>query len=213
MFDELIARGEEIKKTCKGLYFSGSKKKISAEAFEAWKINSLSLLKSTFGASSPHYDNFTRLKFFDHYNSTQIYLGILKGAREDLRCGYFFHKDLMLSVNIYHSLISRARQIAGKGDAIKAAAVLETALLEVLAKICENKRVSYQQEDRIEDLASRLVTVGAIGEMIHRTIVEKQLLLNGSTAPESRLGALSDFAAWLQEFLNDYLGSQIMILN
>ena len=95
LFDEVIEKGEEIKKICKRLYFLGNKKAIAPEMFEAWKINCLSLLKSTFGSTSLHYDNFVKLKFFDYYNSTQIYLGILKGARTDLERGYFFHKDLI----------------------------------------------------------------------------------------------------------------------
>ncbi len=107
LFDELIGRGELIKEACKKIYFAGSKKAIDVQSFEAWRTSCLTLLKSTFGTSSPHYDSFTSLKFFDHYNSTLLFLGILQGARDDLRKGYFYHKDLMLSVNIFNSFLLR----------------------------------------------------------------------------------------------------------
>ena len=62
LFDELIAEGETIKQACKKLYFSGQKKAVSPELFTAWKTKCLSLLKSTFGSSSPQFDNFTNAK-------------------------------------------------------------------------------------------------------------------------------------------------------
>ena len=108
LFDGLIGRGEQIKDECKKMYFAGAKKAIDVQAFEAWRTSCLTLLRSTFGTSSPHYDSFANLKFFDHYNSTLLYLGILQGARDDIRKGYFYHKDLMLSVNIFNSFLSRA---------------------------------------------------------------------------------------------------------
>ncbi len=211
LFDGIIAKGEGIRSTCKRLYFTGNKKSIPADQYESWKTNCLSLLKSTFGSSSPYYDSFASLKFFDYYNSTQIYLGILKGAREDLLKGYFFHKDLMLSVNIYYSLIARALQQAGRGDCRRAAVVLETTFLEILAKICENRKVHWGAEDRIEDLVERLAGTGMFDEQDRRAIEEKRRLLAGAS---DDYGAEIEAAAkWLQEFLNDYLGSRIMILN
>ena len=212
LFEGIIAVGEEIRSTCKRLYFSGNKKSIPPDQFEAWKMNCLSLLKSTFGASSPYYDGFVSLKFFDYYNSTQIYLGILKGAREDLLKGYFFHKDLMLSVNIYYALTGRALQSAAEGDGRKAAAVLEATLTEVLVKICENRKVPCGPEDGIEELANRLGSSGMFEPGACREIEERRTLLAAAVAGE-RLEEVEVAARWLQEFLNEYLGSRIMILN
>ncbi len=213
LFDTIIAEGEEIRNTCRKLYFAGNKKNIPPERFEAWKTNCLSLLKSTFGSSSPYYDSFAKLKFFDYYNSTQIYLGILKGAREDLQKGYFFHKDLMLSVNIYYSLITRALQCIGREESRKAAAILETALLEILAKICENRNIAYLPLDGIEELAKRLASVGLLQPPMRRSIAEKGRLFAESFASDAGGEELEQAGKWLQEFLNEYLGSQIMILN
>jgi hypothetical protein len=64
LFDELVAEGEAIKQTCKKLYFSGQKKEVSPEVFAEWKTKCLSLLKSTFGSSSPQFDSFSNAKFF-----------------------------------------------------------------------------------------------------------------------------------------------------
>ncbi len=121
LFDDLISRGEQIKDACKKMYFGGAKKGVDVQAFEAWRTSCLTLLRSTFGTSSPHCNSFNNTKFFDHYNSTLLYLGILQGAREDLRRGYFYHKDLMLSINIFNSFLSRAKLSAEKGEMGKAA--------------------------------------------------------------------------------------------
>ncbi len=117
LFDELITQGERIKESCRKLYFAGGKKSIDAQGFEAWRTSCLTLLRSTFGKSSPHCDSFLNLKFFDHYNSTILYLGILQGAREDIRRGYFYHKDLMLSVNVLSAFLDLAERF----DALDAA--------------------------------------------------------------------------------------------
>ena len=128
LFDELIERGEQIKESCKKMYFAGAKKSIDAQVFEAWRTSCLTLLRSTFGSSSPHCDSFANIKFFDYYNSTMLFLGILQGARDDLRKGYFYHKDLMLSVNIFNSFLGRASSLVEKGEIQKAAGILESVI-------------------------------------------------------------------------------------
>ncbi len=213
LIDELIEQGEEIKKTCKRLYFSGNKKTIDPETFEAWKTNCLSLLKSTFGASSSHYDRFINLKFFDHYNATQIYLGILKGAKTDLEKGYFFHKDLMLSVNIYDSLINRAQAYADNGNGPKARVILETTLLEILTKICDNKNIHYTRKDTISGLAKKLLASEIISENIKIKLEEQQKLLDESPSEPLDSKIFKEAVNWVQTFMNDYLGSQIIIIN
>lgn len=213
LFEELIRQGEEIKETCKRLYFSGDKKTVAPQTFEAWKTSCLSLLKSTFGASSPHYDRFTNLKFFDYYNSMQIFLGILKGSKENVEKGYFFHKDLMLSVNIYDSLISRAGDKAAKGMGARAAGVLETTLQEILTKICENKNIKYSNEEDIRTLAGKLTSIGILSENTLEKVKKYTERLEQVTDDNISDVNIAEIIQWLRDFLNDYLGSKIMILN
>jgi hypothetical protein len=211
LFGELIAEGEDIKQTCKKLYFAGQKKAISPEIFEEWKTKCLSLLKSTFGSSSPQFDNFANAKFFDYYNSTQIFLGILKAARADLQKGYFFHKDLMLSVNIYDSLLSRARRYIDNDEISKAEAIIEVVINEVLIKICNNKNIPFAQEDTIESLSDTLVRAEAISDTARDHLLQLHELFHRST----RTGSAELMAAidWILSFLNEFLGGQILILN
>jgi hypothetical protein len=209
LFNELIAEGEKFKLACKKLYFSGQKKAISQEVFEEWKTKCLSLLKSTFGSSSPQFDNFANAKFFDYYNSTQIFLGILKAARADLQKGYFFHKDLMLSVNIYDSLLSRARRYIDNDEIAKAEAILEVVLTEVLIKICNNKKIPFAQEDTIESLADTLERAEVIPETDHLLQLH-ELFRRSTTASGAELMAAIE---WILSFLNEFLGGQILILN
>jgi hypothetical protein len=210
LFDELVVEGEKIKLTCRKLYFSGQKKAISAEDFEEWKTKCLSLLKSTFGSSSPQYDNFINAKFFDYYNSTQVFLGILRAARSDLQKGYFFHKDLMLSVNIFDSILTRAQRHIEKNQLGNARAVLEAVLSEVLIKICNNKKILSRPEDSIETLAETLFRAEVIPEEAKRGLQD----LNGLFCREQTNGGeLKSATEWILNFLNQYLGGQILILN
>jgi len=213
LFTELIRQGEEIKETCKRLYFSGDKKIVAPQTFEAWKTSCLSLLKSSFGSSSPQYDRFANLKFFDYYNSMQIFLGILKGSREDIEKGYFFHKDLMLSVNIYDSLISRAADRVDNGQREKAAVILETTLQEILTKICQNKKIKYKREEDPGVLAEKLALVGVLNDDIHSQVKHYAECLERGAADSISAAELAEIIQWLRNFLNDYLGSRIMILN
>ncbi len=213
LFTELIRQGEEIKETCKRLYFSGDKKTVAPQTFEAWKTSCLSLLKSTFGSSSPQYDRFANLKFFDYYNSMQIFLGILKGSREDIEKGYFFHKDLMLSVNIYDSLISRAADRVDNGQREKAAVILETTLQEILTKICQNKKIKYKREEDPRVLAEKLALIGVLNDDIHSQVKLYAERLERGAADSMPAAELAEIIQWLRNFLNDYLGSRIMILN
>jgi hypothetical protein len=209
LFDELIAEGETIKQTCKKLYFSGQKKAVSPEMFTAWKIKCLSLLKSTFGSSSPQFDNFTNAKFF-YYNATQVFLGILKAASLDIRKGYFFHKDLMLSVNIYDSLLARARQQIERGQLRKAEAILEAVLQEVLGKICNNKKVPFEQDAAVGILAEILLKAEAITESVRDELSALQQQFRRANSDAQQLTAATE---WILSFLNEYLGGQILILN
>ena len=210
LFGELIAEGEAIKQTCRKLYFSGQKKAISPEAFSEWKTKSLSLLKSTFGSSSPQFDGFANAKFFDYYNATQVYLGILKAARRDIQKGYFFHKDLMLSVNIYDSLLTRARKQIDNGHPRKAEAILEAVLRDVLGKICLNKKIHYEVDDEVLSLADILEKTETIPGAVKSRLQD----LHGQfVRQDTDAENLSAAHEWIVSFLNEYLGGQILILN
>jgi len=211
LLEELIVRGEEIKNTCKKLSFEGNKKGIDPQAYESWKTSCLTLLRSTFGSSSPHYDSFFSVKFFDYYNSTLIYLGILQSAREDVQKGYFYHKDLMLSVNIFTAFLSRAKQYAEKGDITKAVALLEATAFEGLKKLAESRRITLAPSDSLLGHAEQLSGAGALASDIKDRLGEFDRYLRGDTT-----AAAADFEtwdAWLQKFLFENLGSQIVILN
>ena len=149
-------------------------------------------------------------KFFDYYNSTQIYLGVLKGAREDLRRGYFFHKDLMLSAGIFDSLIERSRRQLEGGRVREARGVLQVVLAEILAKICDNKNVPYQGEDSAEALVGRLAEAEALPAEVAEQL--GQLFVVFSDVSDDRRG-LEESLTRLLAFLDDYLASRIMILN
>jgi hypothetical protein len=210
LFDELITEGEAIRQTCKKLYFSGQKKEVSPEVFTEWKTKCLSLLKSTFGSSSPQFDSFSNAKFFDYYNATQVFLGILKAASLDIRKGYFFHKDLMLSVNIYDSLLSRARQQIAGGQLRKAEAILEAVLQEVLGKICHNKKIPVEQDDGVAALSEVLHKAETIPASVRDELLALQHQLQGTNTKAEQLTAATD---WILSFLNEYLGGQILIIN
>ena len=210
LFDELIAEGEAIRQTCKKLYFSGQKKEVSPEVFNEWKTKCLSLLKSTFGSSSPQFDSFANAKFFDYYNATQVFLGILRAASLDIQKGYFFHKDLMLSVNIYDSLLARARHQIESGQTGKGAAILEAVLQEVLSKICHNKKIPVEPDDGIAALANILFKAERIPESVRGELLALQHQFQRTNVKVEDLTAAND---WILSFLNEYLGGQILILN
>lgn len=211
LFEELLARGEEIKNTCKKLSFSGNKKTIDPQTYETWKTSCLTLLRSTFGTSSPHYDSFSNVKFFDYYNSTLIYLGILQSARDDVQKGYFYHKDLMLSVNIFTSFLAKAKLYEEKGKREKALALIETVAFESLRKLAESKRLSLSHGDSLSSSGQELVASASLNQEAGDKIaeLEKYLRQSGSSSAD-------DFTAWntwLQKFIYENLGSQIVILN
>jgi hypothetical protein len=211
LFDELISRGEEIKNTCKKLSFSGNKKTIDPQTYEAWKTSCLTLLRSTFGTSSPHYDSFANLKFFDFYNSTLIYMGILQSAREDVLKGYFYHKDLMLSVNIFASFLGRAKSFEENGRREKALAILETVAQEALKKLAESKRIPLPAWCGIAEILNHLTSADALSEEIRQKIGEFERYLDvGATGTPQEF---TTWNAWLQKFIYENLGSQIVILN
>jgi len=213
LFDKLISEGEEIKKISKKLYFSGNKKEIDPERYEAWKTSCLALLRSTFSSSSPHYDNFKNLKFFDHYNSTRIYLGILRGAKEDIINGYFYHKDLMLSVNIYDSLLIRSLRYIEEGNSIKAVGLLEAIIEEILFKIADYKKLKYSKEDKLKKLANTLLKAKIINEETNKKLRDIESLCIATEGTVIDHEYFKELLKWSQGFLYNYLGSTILILN
>jgi hypothetical protein len=211
LFDELIARGEQIKESCKKMYFAGAKKAIDAQVFEAWRTSCLTLLRSTFGSSSPHCDSFSNLKFFDYYNSTLLFLGILQGAREDLRKGYFYHKDLMLSVNILNSFLTRCSLFLEKGEIAKAAGILEAVVCESVRKLAESQGQALDSTGSLPCSADALLRMGVITPETREKLVAFHAFITDSTIQEPL--AFRTWLAWAQAFLYDHLGAKIVIVN
>jgi hypothetical protein len=213
LFDELIGRGELIKEACKKLYFAGSKKAIDVQNFEAWRTSCLTLLRSTFGASSPHHDSFTSLKFFDHYNSTLLYLGILQSAREDIRKGYFYHKDLMLSVNVFTSFLLRAAFLAARGEYQKAAGILEAVIAEALRKLADSEGLALEAEAGILAAAEALFRAGTLKQESRDRIRDLSEFLAHGLAAACDGGSFSSWSEWVNGFVYEQLGSRIVIVN
>jgi hypothetical protein len=213
LFDDLIAQGEQIKGVCKKMYFAGAKKAIDAQAFEAWRTSCLTLLRSTFGTSSPQFDSFVNLKFFDHYNSTLLYLGIMQGAREDVRKGYFYHKDLMLSVNIFSAFLARARAYAERNETQRGAGLLEAVLCEALRKLAEAKALSLDPSAGIPTIADGLRRAGAIRDEDCSELARLDEYLRGQKREGSDGAAFSQWLPWTQKFIYEHLGSRIVIEN
>jgi hypothetical protein len=212
LFDELIARGEEIKNTCKRLSFGGNKKSIDPQAYEAWKTSCLTLLRSTFGTSSPHYDSFSNLKFFDYYNSTLIYLGILQSAKDDIEKGYFYHKDLMLSVHICISFLARARIYEERGQTERALGVLGAVAMEALRKLAESKKIILKKAEKTGAMTQELLSIGVVNQEAADKLMDLERFLEYGQA-DLQQGNLQVWNAWLQRFIYDNLGSQIVIVN
>ena len=211
LFDELIQQGEQIKAACKRMYFAGTKKEIDIQAFEAWRTSCLTLLRSTFGTSSPHYDSFTNVKQFDHYNSTSLYLGILSGAREDLRKGYFYNKDLMLSVNVMNSFLARASLLAKEGQTSKALGILEAVVGEAFRKLAEARGVSLERISSVRSCGRALVSAGVLGKETAGQLDQLDALLK---APNGcRPSDFGPWQTWAEKLLYDHLGSSILIVN
>jgi hypothetical protein len=215
LFDELIARGEQIKETCKKLYFSGGKKPIDVQAYEAWRTSCLTLLRSTFGTSSPHYDSFTGLKFFDHYNSTLLYLGILQSARDDIRKGYFYHKDLMLSVNVFTALLRHADAMASRGAHVQAAGVLESVLHEALRKLSDAQGLATADASAADmaACADALCGAGALSAEARERIRTFAEFLRACTAGPSTAQSVAAWVEWVRGFVYEQLGTRIVIVN
>jgi hypothetical protein len=211
LFDELIARGEQIKESCKKMYFAGAKKAVEAQVFEAWRTSCLTLLRSTFGSSSPHCDSFSNLKFFDYYNSTLLYLGILQGAREDLRKGYFYHKDLMLSVNILNSFLARSSALLAKGETAKAAGILDAVVCESVRKLAETLGQVADPPENLSCSADALLGVGAVSRETRDKLLAFQEFITGPSTNEP--AAFRAWLEWGQSFLYEHLGSKIVIVN
>jgi hypothetical protein len=211
LFEELIARGEEIKNTCKKLSFTGNKKAVDPQTFEAWKMSCMTLLRSTFGSSSPHYDSFLNLKFFDYYNSTLIYLGILQSAKDDIQKGYFYHKDLMLSVNLFTSFLAHAKLYVEKERYEKARGILETVVAESLKKLAERKQLPLAISEDIPQAIEKLLAAGVINQEAAKKLEALKSMLQdeGYSSPEDFSGWIS----WAHKFIYENLGSQIVILN
>jgi hypothetical protein len=209
LFDDLIAKGERLKDACKKLVFSGTKKGIDAQEFEAWRTSCLTLLRSTFGTSSPHYDSFINVKLFDHYNSTLLYLGIMQGARDDIRKGYFYNKDLMLSVNIFSAFLSKALTQWDAGQGERAMGLLEAVLLETLRRLGASHNLGLEQEHDSARMAARLASQNLISGETRDMIGELAGFLGGAVDGSS----FKEWNAWTQKLVYDHLGSRIIIEN
>jgi hypothetical protein len=213
LFDDLIGRGEQIKGACRKMYFTGTKKAIDEQVFEAWRTSCLTLLRSTFGTSSPHYDSFINLKFFDYYNSTLLYLGILQGAKEDLRKGYFYNKDLMLSVNIFSSFLARSNAYWECGERQRALGILESVLNETLRKLMESHGLPVSQPEAADGMVDSLSRANVISRETHERLVDLRAIVAKPCDDAEKPFDFDACNAWVQKFIYDHLGIRIIIEN
>ena len=114
----------------------------------------------------------------------------------------------MLSVNIYDSLLARARRYLQSDQPRKAEAILEAVLHEVLSKICANKKIPYEREDTIRSLADTLQKAETIPEPVKNEMLTLTQRFGQATKTE-----LNAAVEWILSFLDEYLGGQILILN
>ncbi len=211
LLEALISKGEQFRAESRRHCFVGSKQDVDAGAFEEWQTSCLTTLRSTFGSSSVHFDRFSSLTFFDYYNSTQIYLGILRSARQDVEEGYFFHKDLMLSVNIFDSLLTRAEMRVREGHVGSSAHVLEAVIEQILKKILDARHTAGAPRNTLAEVVEGVSAIGGLEEPDMLRLRDFVEWTERRTAPEG-----SDVLSWIdwaRAVLNTYLASQIVILN
>jgi hypothetical protein len=170
--DELIARGEELKKSCKT--FIKEKNLFDTledltpsyldlperEKLDQWKLSCLNLIenitdkKSVFRLNFPcSYIDYSEDNFSQ---SISHYLSVLKALQEELKCGYLQGVESIVTRNTLSSIIDEAKILLKAkykdASAIYCRVILETAV----KKYCDKNKITFHKNDKLSSLLDKL---------------------------------------------------------
>ena len=112
-------------------YKQGPYESVPDDTWQQWGTSAQSLIRASFGESSPHYTNFVKSYEKCHGLKRRVKTlhSIFLSAKEDFEGGYVFNIELTISGEIFGDFVLLAREALANGHK-KVAAVIACAALE-----------------------------------------------------------------------------------
>lgn len=137
---------------------------VAKAPWQKWATSVLSLLQITFGESSPHFNNFSRLYNGFQYNPSELDVAnaILLAAKEDYEGGYFSKLESSILGGILGDFISLAKASLSEGYKDVAAVLACAALEDALKRIAVANSIDVQDKV-MQDVIAALKAKGLVG--------------------------------------------------
>ena len=157
-FNEL---DEEVEKVWRG---PPGNKNVDYEAWAKWTTSVLSLLGSSFGTASPHYQNLRTICDKFNFQSYQIEgaVGILRAARRDYESGYLFQLEARVSGEIFGDFVTLAKRSLDEDQKDVAAVLASAALEDALKRYATANGIDVDRKS-MQDIVGALKAKGLVG--------------------------------------------------
>jgi hypothetical protein len=173
--DELIALGEEVKKTRyshsgDGFVYVGDDG-VKGEMSHQWGVSCLSLLERVFGKESPYYAKFDALySDLGDYTPMVQALGIIRAAREDIVKGALFNIRRLVEAEVLDDLLDQAQALLEGGYVAPAAVVAGCVLEDGLRKLCLQQGIVLSAKPKLDQMNSELAKKGAYTKFVQKRV-------------------------------------------
>lgn len=206
--EELITRGEQIKatgQTSKHIPGIASIQSswVDEERAYQWTISAMTILESTFGASSEIFQAVKkRLPACSDYTEFCRLIAIMRAALEDLMGGYFFNAKALLEAEICCDLIEQAEQLLTAGYHAAAAVIAGSVLEQHMRSVCISRHLDHVKPNgkykMINDLNDELAKAGVYNSFKKKQVTAWADLRNNAAHGNSSAFNPADVAPFIQ---------------
>lgn len=107
----------------------------------AWLVKVDNLVRSVFGSTSAHYEQFKRHadRHIERSSQVNAVVGVLTGALDDLEGGFLEGQERLVAGVIFDSVLEEARTLARAGFKDPAAVLGRVVLEDALRRLCRNR--------------------------------------------------------------------------
>ena len=155
LHDTFLRRFSELEQSFQKLPYHSSAysgRWVSNGAWHQWATSAVSLIRASFGESSPHFKNFTKL--YESCSGKEDHvaglMSVFLSAKDDFTNGYVFNVDLRVSGEVFGNFILLARTAMGEGHKDIAAVLACAALEDALKRFGISQGLDIAEKDMTE---------------------------------------------------------------
>jgi hypothetical protein len=164
---------------------------VDDERLLSWKVKAKSLLVSSCGNDSQHYQEFIRAEkpggFESNYDQFKRMRSVFAAAMEDYKGGFLTSIKNLIQADVFDSELEQAKELLVNGYKVAAAVIAGVVLETTLRDLCTREGLSHSKLDKMN---ADLAKAGIYNKLQQKRITALADIRNG--AAHGKSGEFSD---------------------